>query len=92
MEITERKKRLLILVLPEYIPSHISQQACENGVANILWYQPKCQKNLKMKKGSSTIGIQIVYNVLGNPLENHMVVFQLIHFSLLGIILLGPKV
>ena len=83
MEITERKMKLLILVWSEYIPSHISQQACENGVGNILWYQPKCQKDYKMKKGSSTIGIQIVYNVLGNPLENHMVVFILTQFHCL---------
>jgi hypothetical protein len=49
------------------------------------------QENYKMKKGSSTIGIQIIYNMFGNPFKNHTVVFRLIQCSLLDIMLLGPK-
>ena len=53
----------------------LNQQACENGIATFYGINIKCQEDYKMKKGSSTIGIQIVYNVLANLIENHMVVF-----------------
>ena len=56
----------------------LNQQACENGITTSYGINLKCQEDYKMKKGSSTIGIQIVYNVLVNLIENHMVVFRLV--------------
>ena len=67
----------------------LSQQACENVVAIFLWYQPKLPRGLQDEEGK--FHNQYTY-VLGNPLENHMVVFRLIQFSLLGIMMLGPKI
>ena len=74
METDRIDRHLVILFFVGKVISS-SQQACENVVANVLWYQPKMPRGLQDEEIFFSIGIQIVYNGLGNPLENHMVVF-----------------